>query len=70
MSAAKMHCSVAPADAAHWYNSCCCEQVTRQRQTLEQAAQGGGEVPIAGGVQKPCGCGTWGHGLAGMVVMG
>jgi len=32
--------------------------------------QGNAGVPIPGGVQKPCRCGTWGHGLAGMVVMG
>ena len=25
--------------------------------------------PHRGGVQKPCDCGTWGHGLAGMVVL-
>ena len=34
------------------------------------SAQGSGGVPIPGGVQKPCGCGTWGHGLAGMGVLG
>ena len=39
-------------------------------QALDQAAQGSGGVPIPGGVQKPCGCGTWGHGLASMVVLG
>jgi len=39
-------------------------------QALDQAAQGGGGVPIPGGVQKPCGCGTLGHGLAGMGVLG
>jgi len=39
-------------------------------QTLDQAAQGSGGVPIPGGVQKPCGCGTWGQGLAGMGVLG
>jgi len=37
---------------------------------LEQAAQGSGRVPIPGGVQKTCRCGTSGHGLAGMVVLG
>jgi len=37
---------------------------------LEQAAQGSGGVAIPGGVQKMCRCGTWGHGLAGMVVLG
>jgi len=37
---------------------------------LDQAAQGSGGVPIPGGVQKLCGCGTWGHGLVGMVVFG
>jgi len=37
---------------------------------LDQAAQGGGWVPVPGGVQKPCGCGTRGHGLAGMGVLG
>jgi len=37
---------------------------------LEQAAQGSGGVPIPGGVQKTCRCGTSGHGLAGMGVLG
>jgi len=37
---------------------------------LDQAAQGSGAVPIPGGVQNPCGCGTSGHGLAGTVVSG
>jgi len=32
--------------------------------------QGGGGVPIPGGVQKTCRRGTSGHGLAGMVVLG
>jgi len=32
--------------------------------------QGSGGVPIPGGVQKTCRCGTSGHGFAGMVVMG
>jgi len=31
---------------------------------------GSGGVLIPGGVQKLCRCGTWGHGLAGMVVLG
>jgi len=35
-----------------------------------QAAQGSGGVTIPGGVQKICGYGTSGHGLAGMVVTG
>jgi len=39
-------------------------------QALEQAAQGNGGVPIPGGVQKTCGYGTLGHGLAGVVVLG
>jgi len=39
-------------------------------QALEQAAQGSSGVTIPGGVQKTCRCGTWGHGLAGMVVLG
>ena len=39
-------------------------------QALEQAAQGSGGVPIPGGVQKTCRCGTSGHGLAGLVVLG
>jgi len=39
-------------------------------QTLEQAAQGGSGVPIPGGVQKTCRCGTSGHGLVRMVVLG
>jgi len=34
---------------------------------LEQAAQG---VPIPGGVQKTCRCGTSGYGLPGMVGLG
>jgi len=28
------------------------------------------ESPSLEGFKKPCGCGTWGHGLAGMVVLG
>ena len=39
-------------------------------QALAQAAQGSGGVPIPGEVQTPCGCGTWGHGLAGVGVLG
>jgi len=39
-------------------------------QALDQAAQGSGGVPIPGGVKKPCGCGTSGHGLTGMGVLG
>ena len=39
-------------------------------QALQQAAQGSGGVTIPGGVQKTCRCGTSGHGLAGMVVLG
>jgi len=39
-------------------------------QTLEWAAQGGGWVPIPGGAQNTCGCGTSGHGLADMVGLG
>jgi len=39
-------------------------------QALEQAAQGSGGVTIPGGVQKTCRCGTSGHGLAVMVVLG
>jgi len=31
---------------------------------LNQAAQGGGGVPIPGGAQKTSRCGTWGHGLS------
>ena len=37
---------------------------------MERAAQGGGGVPIPGGVQETCGCGTSGPGLAGMAVLG
>ena len=37
---------------------------------LDQAAWGSGGVPIPGGVQKTCGCGTSGHDLAGVVVLG
>jgi len=39
-------------------------------QALAQAAQGSGGVPIPGGVQNPCGCGTWGPGLAATVGLG
>jgi len=42
----------------------------RVGQALDQAVQGSGGVPIPGRVQKMCGCGTSGHGLAGMVVLG
>jgi len=45
-------------------------QDTIHGQALAQAAQGRGGVPIPGGVQTPCGCGTWGHGLAAMGVLG
>jgi len=31
---------------------------------------GGGGVPIPGGVQETCRCGTSEHGLVGMVVLG
>jgi len=44
--------------------------LNRHNQTLDQAAQGSGGVAIPGGVQKTCGCGTSGHGLSGMVVLG
>lgn len=37
---------------------------------MEQAAQGGGEVTTAGGVQERCKCGTECHGLVGRVRMG
>jgi len=36
----------------------------------DQAAQGSGGVPVPGGVQKMRGCGTLGHGLAGVGVLG
>jgi len=39
-------------------------------QEIKSAAQGSGAVPIPEGVQKTRRCGTSGHGLAGMVVMG
>jgi len=39
-------------------------------QALGQAAEGSGGVPFPGGVQKMCGCGTSGHGLAGIMVLG
>ena len=42
------------------------ERVVRRWSRLPRAVGG---VPIPGGVQKPCGCGT-SHGLAGMVVLG
>jgi len=37
--------------------------------TEEKPSFSGG-VTVPGGVQKPCGHGTWGHGIAGTVVMG
>jgi len=37
---------------------------------LGQAAQGGGGVPVPGGVGKRCSCGAWGRGSAGTVVLG
>jgi len=37
---------------------------------LQQAAQGSGGVTIPGGVQNTCRCGTLGHGLVGMVLLG
>jgi len=40
------------------------------RLELELAAQGGGGVPIPGDVWKTCRCGTSGHGLVAMVVLG
>jgi len=43
---------------------------TESGQALAQAAQGGGGVPIPGGVQKMCRCGTLGYGLAGMGGLG
>jgi len=39
-------------------------------QALEQFVQGSGGVTIAGGVKETCRCGTSGHGLVGIVVMG
>jgi len=42
----------------------------KEWQALGQAAQGSRGVTVPGGVPKPCGCGTWGHGLAGMGVLG
>ena len=45
----------------------CIEKAVKQ---LEQAAQGSGGVTIPGIVQKMCRCGTSGHGLIGMVVLG
>ena len=35
-----------------------------------EAAQGSGGVAKPGGVRKMCSCGTSGHGLEGMVVLG
>ena len=43
---------------------------TVKKKPIEQAAQGSGEVPIPGGVQKTCRYGTSGHGLAGVVLCG
>jgi len=43
---------------------------TESDEALERAAQGGGGVLIAGGVQKPCRHGPWGPGLAGRVLVG
>jgi len=37
---------------------------------LEQAAQESGGVTTPGGIQKKCRCGTSGHCLASMVVLG
>jgi len=37
---------------------------------IGRAAQGSGGVIIPASVHKTCRCGTLGHGLAGMVVMG
>ena len=37
---------------------------------MEEAAQGDGGVPIPGGVQKTCRCGTLEYGLVSMVVLG
>ena len=39
-------------------------------QTLEQAAQGGGEIAVPGGLLEKGICGTAGHGLVGMAGMG
>jgi len=44
--------------------------VANTDQASDQAAQGSGGVPIPGGVQKTCRCGTSGHGLAGVVGLG
>ena len=49
-------------------NSLSCYVISGQ--TLEQAAQGDGWVPIPGGVQKTCRCGTLGYALAFIVVLG
>jgi len=38
-------------------------------EVLEQAAKGRGVVIVPAGVQEPCGCGTEGHGLVGIVGM-
>ena len=42
--------------------------VLKSCQALEQAAWGSGGVPIPRGVQKPCRCGTSGHGGVGLTV--
>jgi len=34
----------------------------KSEKKLAQAAQGSGGVPIPGGLQNTCGCGTLGHG--------
>jgi len=39
-------------------------------QALEQAAQGSSWVIMPGGVQNMCRCGTSGHGLLAMVLLG
>ena len=39
-------------------------------QALEQAAQGGGGVPVPGGVQKMCRWGTLEYGLVRTMVLG
>ena len=38
--------------------------------SVKNGHQGSGGVPIPGGVQKPCRCGTVGYGLAGVGVLG
>ena len=39
-------------------------------EALEQTAQGGGEITAPGGVQEMQRCGTEGHDLVSVVVMG